>query len=159
MEATTLNNIGAVYSALGDQQQALVYYDQALPMHRQVGNRAMEATTLNNMAYTYFQQGQPDHTVEMLRQAIDLDKAIGSVAQEAGHSYNLAYVLHHALGQTTEASQLLSHSVALLQRYNLPQDANGGTLAQHEALIQQLQAALPSGSGRPKRSWRNLFGR
>jgi tetratricopeptide (TPR) repeat protein len=158
-EATTLTNIGAVYDALGDKQQALAYYAQALPLLRQVGDRAGEATTLNNMAFIYFQQGQSDRTVDMLRQAIDLERAVGAVAKEAGHSYNLAYTLHHALDQTAEAIQLLHHSVALLQRYNLPQDANGATLAQHQALLQQLQATLPSGSDRPKRSWRNLFGR
>jgi tetratricopeptide (TPR) repeat protein len=151
-EATTLNNIGRVYADLGDQQQALRYYELALPLRRQVGDRSGEAMTLNNMAVIYFQQGQPDRTVKMLRQAIDLDRAVGAVAQEAGHAYNLAVVLHHALGQTTEAVQLLDHSVTLLQRHNLPQDANGATLAQHQALLQQLQAALSSGSERPKRS-------
>ena len=31
-EATTLNNIGGVYSALGEKQKALVFYNQALPI-------------------------------------------------------------------------------------------------------------------------------
>ena len=47
--ATLLNNIGSVYDALGDKQRALEFYDQALPLRRQVGDRAGEATTLNNI--------------------------------------------------------------------------------------------------------------
>ncbi|HBB33177.1 MAG TPA: hypothetical protein DC064_15605, partial [Cyanobacteria bacterium UBA9273] len=49
MEATTLNNIGLVYNSLGEKQQALDYYNQALPLFQAVGDRGGEATTLNNI--------------------------------------------------------------------------------------------------------------
>ena len=93
-EATTLNNIGAVYDGLGRPaagagvlpagaadppggrrpgrrgrhaeqhrracttgwgtgQAALDYYEQALPIRREVGDRAGEATTLNNIGAVY----------------------------------------------------------------------------------------------------------
>ena len=39
-EATTLNNIGAVYDGLGDRGRALEYYGLALPIRREVGDRA-----------------------------------------------------------------------------------------------------------------------
>ncbi|MEQ9545624.1 MAG: tetratricopeptide repeat protein, partial [Marinobacter sp.] len=48
-EATTLNNIGRVYSSLGQKQQALDYYNQALPLFQAVGDRGGEARTLNNI--------------------------------------------------------------------------------------------------------------
>ena len=51
-EATTLNNIGAVYDALGDKRKALDFYEQALPLQRQVGDRGGEATTLNNIGWS-----------------------------------------------------------------------------------------------------------
>jgi tetratricopeptide (TPR) repeat protein len=38
-EATTLNNIGAVYDDLGDKRKALDYYEQALSLSFQVGDR------------------------------------------------------------------------------------------------------------------------
>ena len=41
--------MAVVYAALGDQRQALAYYEQALPLRRQVGDRGGEATTLNNI--------------------------------------------------------------------------------------------------------------
>ncbi|MFM6531961.1 MAG: tetratricopeptide repeat protein, partial [Dolichospermum sp.] len=44
-EATTLNNIGRVYNALGEKQKALDYYNQALPILRAVGDRGGEAIT------------------------------------------------------------------------------------------------------------------
>jgi tetratricopeptide (TPR) repeat protein len=42
-----------VYNGLGDRQQALTYYQQALPIMREVGDRAGEATTLNNIGAVY----------------------------------------------------------------------------------------------------------
>ena len=46
-EATTLNNLGSVYDSLGEKQEALRYYEEALPLRRQVGDRwrASLATT------------------------------------------------------------------------------------------------------------------
>ncbi|MEU8186653.1 tetratricopeptide repeat protein, partial [Micromonospora carbonacea] len=38
-----------MYDRLGDWQRALDHYHQALPITREVGNRAGEATTLSNI--------------------------------------------------------------------------------------------------------------
>ncbi|OBQ23475.1 MAG: hypothetical protein AN481_14965, partial [Aphanizomenon flos-aquae LD13] len=48
-EAGTLNNIGFVYSDLGEKQKALDYYNQALPLIRAVGDPSGEATILDNI--------------------------------------------------------------------------------------------------------------
>jgi hypothetical protein len=48
-EATTLNNIGAVYNALGEKQKALDFYYQALPLMRAVGDAYGEVTILDNI--------------------------------------------------------------------------------------------------------------
>ena len=48
-EATTLNNIGAVYSDLGEKQKALDFYNQALPLMRAVGDAYGEVTILDNI--------------------------------------------------------------------------------------------------------------
>jgi tetratricopeptide (TPR) repeat protein len=91
------------------------------------------------MGYIYWQQGQPERTAKMLRQVIQIDREILAVAQEAGHMYNLAVVLHQSLGGTTEAIELITGSIAILEQHNLPQDANGGTLAQHRAFLAQMR--------------------
>jgi hypothetical protein len=48
-EATTLNNIGGVYDDLGEKQKALVFYNQALPISRAVGDPYLEVTILDNI--------------------------------------------------------------------------------------------------------------
>jgi len=51
--ATTLNNMGGVYHGIGQPQEALRYFEQALPIHQEVGNKAVYATTLNNIGLVY----------------------------------------------------------------------------------------------------------
>ena len=48
-EAVSLVYIGYIYDSLGQKQQALDYYNQALPLFQAVGDREGEATTLNNI--------------------------------------------------------------------------------------------------------------
>ena len=57
-EATTLNNIGQVYSDLGENQKALQFYNQALLILRAVGDRRGEATTLHNIGQVYSDLGE-----------------------------------------------------------------------------------------------------
>ena len=47
-----------VYSALGEKQKALDYFNQALPILRAIGARPNEATTLNNIGYAYDDLGE-----------------------------------------------------------------------------------------------------
>ena len=46
-EATTLNNIGAVYGSISQPQEALKYYNQALAMAREIGDRTLESEILD----------------------------------------------------------------------------------------------------------------
>ncbi len=48
-EGSTLNNIGEVYRAQGQHNQALSNFQQALVIAREVGNRALEEVVLTNL--------------------------------------------------------------------------------------------------------------
>ncbi len=63
--ATTLNNIGFVYSDLGDKQTALDYFNQSLPLRRQVGDIAGEARTLNNIGLVYSDLGDKQQALSI----------------------------------------------------------------------------------------------
>ena len=54
-----------MYSGLGDRQRALEYYGQALPIRREVGDRAGEAVTLNNIGALYSRLGDRQRTLEV----------------------------------------------------------------------------------------------
>jgi tetratricopeptide (TPR) repeat protein len=69
---TTLNNIGGVYFTIGQPQKTLEYYNQALPILREVGNRDGVATTLSNIGVVYSSIGQPQKTLEYYNQALPI---------------------------------------------------------------------------------------
>jgi tetratricopeptide (TPR) repeat protein len=71
-EASTLNNIGAVYHDLGDKQQALNYYNQSLPLSRQAGDKATEARTLGNIASVEDDRGNLQQALTQIQAAINI---------------------------------------------------------------------------------------
>ena len=75
-EATTLNNIGRVYSALGDKRKALDFCEQALPLQRQVGDRWGESITRYNLALVYEALGDLQRAEDELEIVVALDEAI-----------------------------------------------------------------------------------
>ena len=56
-----------MYDGLGEPQRALEYYGQALPIAREVGDRAGEAATLSNIGAVYRGLGEPAAGAGVLR--------------------------------------------------------------------------------------------
>jgi tetratricopeptide (TPR) repeat protein len=92
LELQVRNNMALVYSATGHPDQALALYQQALPMLREVGDRAGEATTLNNMAEVYRATGHPDQALALYQQALPIRREVGDRAGEAATLNNMAGV-------------------------------------------------------------------
>jgi tetratricopeptide (TPR) repeat protein len=63
-------------SALGDKGQALAYYEQALPLSRQVGDRWGESITCYNMGLIYADLGDLAQAEQLLMRTVELDEAI-----------------------------------------------------------------------------------
>jgi len=82
-EAVTLSNIGYIYSALGEKQKALDYYNQSLPLSRATGDKAGEATTLNNIGRVYSDLGEKQKALDYYNQSLPLSRATGDKTQEA----------------------------------------------------------------------------
>ena len=75
-EATTLNNIGVVYRRLGENQKALDYYTQALPLERATGDRVKRPHTLNNMGDLYSALGEKQEALTYYNQSLPLSRAV-----------------------------------------------------------------------------------
>ncbi|MEH1890660.1 MAG: CHAT domain-containing tetratricopeptide repeat protein, partial [Nostoc sp.] len=111
-EATTLNNIGGVYDALGQKQKALEFYNQALPLRRAVGDRSGEATTLNNIGLVYSDLGQKQKALEFYNQALPLRRAVGDRSGEATTLNNIGRV-YSDLGQKQKALEFYNQALPL----------------------------------------------
>jgi CHAT domain-containing protein len=113
-EAVTLNNIGYIYSALGENQKALDYYNQSLPLIRATGGKAGEAVTLNNIGAIYNASGEKQKALEYLNQALPLSRTTGDKATEAVTLYNVAY-LEGNRGNLNVALTQIEASITILE--------------------------------------------
>jgi len=109
-EAGTLNNIGLVYSALGEKQKALEYYSQSLPRLRAVGDHG--AITLNNIGLVYSELGQKQKALEYYSQSLPLSRAVGDRSLEATTLTSIGSV-YSALGEEQKALEYYSQSLPL----------------------------------------------
>jgi CHAT domain-containing protein len=65
-----LNNIGSIYNSLGQYPKALEFYQQALAISKDIGNRSGEGTTLNNIGALLEAQKQPALAIVFLKQSV-----------------------------------------------------------------------------------------
>src|SRR5258708_37975416 len=88
--------MGAVYGALGQEQETLRYYQLALAISREVADRGGVARTLSNTGALYFRQGRNDEALACFLLARDIyeevlspnregvQRWIGGLREEAG---------------------------------------------------------------------------
>lgn len=75
-EASTLTSIGKVYSDLREKQQALDYFQQALPLWRAVGNRSGEAHTLDWLGSIFQYLDQPELAIIFYKQSVNIYESL-----------------------------------------------------------------------------------
>ncbi|MCS7179397.1 MAG: tetratricopeptide repeat protein [Anaerolineae bacterium] len=112
-EATTLMNLGSVYSRQGRWEEALEQYEQALETFRALGDRHGEAQTLTNLGSVYLQQGRWEEALEQYEQALEIFRALGDRHGEGQTLMNLG-ILHKRLGQEEKARALWREALGKL---------------------------------------------
>ena len=113
-EATTLNNIGAVYEHTGQPVKALDYYRQALPIRRATGDKDGEATTLNNIGLVSFNMGQSPQALDSLQQALPLFRAVDDKKGEATTLTNIGLVYGRA-GEPAKALNFFQQAAPIFR--------------------------------------------
>jgi tetratricopeptide (TPR) repeat protein len=101
-----------VYRATGNPQRALALYEQALPIRKEVGDRAGEAATLNNMAGVYRATGNPQRAFELYEEALPIMKEVGDRAGEAATLNNMAGV-YQDIGNPQRALELYEEALPI----------------------------------------------
>lgn len=81
-EAKTLGNIGTAYYFSGDNQQALIFNQQALAIQQEIGDQAGAATSLGNLGTLYADLGQYQQALEAQQQSLALARDRGDRAAE-----------------------------------------------------------------------------
>ncbi|GET40596.1 hypothetical protein MiSe_54060 [Microseira wollei NIES-4236] len=118
-EGDTLNNIGQVYLNLAQYPKALEFYQQALAIHREIGNKAGEGRTLSNIGDLLAKQNQPELAIAFYKQSVNVTETIRqdlrvlsrvqqeSYTQTVAGSYRALADLLIAQGRILEAQEVL----------------------------------------------------
>ena len=107
-----MNNMALVHSATGQPGRALELFQDALPIRREMEDRAWEAVTLNNLGEVYYATGQPGRALELFQEALPIMRDVGYRAGEAATLNNMAAV-HQATGQPGRALELFQEALPI----------------------------------------------
>nr|MDU9045169.1 tetratricopeptide repeat protein [Candidatus Electrothrix aestuarii] len=118
-EGATLNNIGQIYRAQGDDTTALNYLEQSLRIRREIGNKAGESATLNNISQIYQARGDYASALKYLKQSLTISQEIGDRVGEASSSWNIGHA-YRELDELCKAEPYMSQAVKIAEQINLP---------------------------------------
>ncbi|MGB8658647.1 MAG: tetratricopeptide repeat protein [Candidatus Zixiibacteriota bacterium] len=91
-EAAALGNIGLIYQARGDLDQALKYLEEALEIHGKIIFREGEASDLGNIGLIYQAKGDLDQALKYYSSAWQINMQIGRKEGEASQTGNIGNV-------------------------------------------------------------------
>ena len=117
VEANALDILGRVHNELGDKKKALECFNEALPLHKSIGNRAGELTSLTNISQAYQYMGDFQKALAFAEQAGALAKELGDHLQE-GSTFNNICVIQEDLGDFKRALDYCNRALAIRQKFS-----------------------------------------
>lgn len=87
-----VNNIGTLYSSLGQPAKALEYYQQALTIAQSLNNQAGIEDAYNNIGDAYSDLGQYDQALAQYQQSLSVAQSIGDQAGVQTALNNIGFV-------------------------------------------------------------------
>jgi CHAT domain-containing protein/Tfp pilus assembly protein PilF len=111
-ESLTLNVMGNVFSAFGEKQKALDYYQQALLLARTAGVSVGEATVLHNIGKVYADLSKYQKALEYYQQALPLLRVIGDRSKEVS-TLSAIGCIYRDLGEKQKALDYYSQALPI----------------------------------------------
>ena len=106
VHGAVLGNLGNAYSHLGELRKAIEYYEQALKISKEIGDRRGEGNRLGNLGLAYSHLGEPRKAIEYYEQALKISKEIGDRHGEGNHLCNLGNDIQSS-GLAQETNRIL----------------------------------------------------
>src|SRR5437763_9075234 len=99
---------------MGDQKNALAYFEQSLKLRRAIGDRRGEAITLQRAGETYAELGDLQKAREYINDALNLSRNIKSRFLEANLLYDIARI-EQRMGQIVAAGSQIEDAIAIIE--------------------------------------------
>jgi len=75
-EGAALGNLGSAYYDLGEARKAIEFYEQALVIYREIGDRRGEALGSWNLGLAYEEAEELDKAIEAMQICVDFEREI-----------------------------------------------------------------------------------
>ena len=144
-EATALSNMATLYHDLGQPQEELRCNQQALSIRREIDDRAGQVASLINMAYLLRDRKRYQEALRTFTEATELAHQIAQPANECAALVGSAMVLYQDLNRKQEGVAAMMQAIAILDRWELPQDASRHTLLDLRRALKQMKTGNPLG--------------
>ena len=117
--ASSLNNLGVLYSDMGDYKAVEPLYKKAIEIRKQaLGEEHPDyAQSINNLAVLYRAQGRYDDAEPMYDEALSIcRRVLGADHPDTAESLNNLAVLYRVQGRYSEAAPLLKEAVEIMEQ-------------------------------------------
>lgn len=111
-EGIHLGNLGIAFSAIGNSQKAIEYYEKQLLVVREISDQHGEGAALANLGVAYTNLGDPRKAIKYYEQALVIAQKIGERRSEGGTLCNLGNA-YNDLGDTKRAIELLEEALVI----------------------------------------------
>ncbi len=110
--ANHLANLGLAHAALGETRRAIEFYQQALVITREFGDRRGEGVHLSNLGSAHVALGETRRAIDFHQQALTIAREIGDRRGEGNRLGNLGNA-HVALGEIRRAIDFYQQTLAI----------------------------------------------
>lgn len=128
--ANTLDNIGELYSSLGDPEAALATLQDCLAIRKALNQPKGIGTTLSRIAYAYLLDNNPSQALSYCNQALPFSRAADDLGKQ-GSILTFAGAAHAALNEPDEALELYQQALRLHEDKKIQETRGLGILLDH----------------------------
>jgi len=112
MEGAHLGNLGNAYYSLGDARRSIEFYEHALVIDRESGDRRGEGAGLGNLGNAYAALGDARRAIEFHEQQLVIVREIGDRRGE-GNALNNLGLAYYSLGDARRAIEFYEKSLEI----------------------------------------------
>ena len=102
MEGSTFRNLGVSYRSLGQLRKAIEFFQRALGIAEETGNKDSKGATYGNLGSAYLSLGQSQKAIEFCQRAHCIARKTGNKDLE-GEAYSTLAFAHYSLRQLENA--------------------------------------------------------
>ena len=112
LEYQSVNNLGGAHSQMGRNREAIVFYERALEIVREIEDRGSEGVILGNMGDSFARTGRNQEAIALTNQALEIAREVGDRGSEGLWLGSLG-ISYWYLGQANRAIEYFEQALEI----------------------------------------------